>query len=92
MMLIGGSLCCCVLILYSKNLENYGLNTPLLQLSIMYAPLSLYLIYHFTQKGKYNEIALWKLFLCSVVDTHATILSKHPISNIVDSNFFYTCG
>lgn len=40
----------------------------------MYAPLSLYLIYHFTQKGKYNEIALWKLFLCSVVDTHATIL------------------
>jgi len=40
----------------------------------MYAPISLYLIYHFTHKGQYTEIAIWKLFLCSVVDTHATVL------------------
>lgn len=46
----------------------------MLQLAIMYFPLSFYLIYHFKCKGKYTEIAIWKLFLCSVVDSHATIL------------------
>lgn len=46
----------------------------MLQLAIMYFPLTGYLIYHFTQKGKYTEISIWKLFLCSVVDSHATIL------------------
>ena len=40
----------------------------------MYFPLSFYLIYHFKCKGKYTEIAIWKLFLCSLVDSHATIL------------------
>lgn len=48
----------------------------MLQLAIMYCPLSLYLIYHFKYRGtgKYTDIAIWKLFLCSLVDSHATIL------------------
>ena len=57
-------------------MQDYGLNTPLLQLTFMYIPLSFYLIYHFTMKGHYTPIAYWKLFLCALVDTHATVLSK----------------
>ena len=32
--------------IFTKNLQNMGMDTPLLQLSIMYFPLSFYLIYH----------------------------------------------
>ena len=42
----------------------------------MYAPLSLYLIYHFKFKGseKYTPIPIWKFFFASLVDVHATVL------------------
>ena len=40
----------------------------------MYFPLTIYLVYHFTHRGHYTEIAIWKLFVCSLVDSHATIL------------------
>ena len=39
----------------------------------MYIPLCFYLIYHFRCKGKYTEIAIWKLFICALVDSQATI-------------------
>ena len=45
----------------------------------MYTPLTFYLIYHFTQKGSYTPIPIWQLFLCSLVDTHATVLSKSAL-------------
>lgn len=45
----------------------------MLQLTFMYLPLCLYLIFHFRCKGKYTEIALWKLFICALVDSQATI-------------------
>ena len=32
--------------IFTKRLGEMGLNTPLLQLTIMYIPLSFYLIYH----------------------------------------------
>ena len=33
---------------FTQNLQSYGLNTPILQLTFMYFPLSFYLIFHFT--------------------------------------------
>ena len=45
----------------------------MLQLTFMYLPLCFYLVYHFRCKGKYTEIAIWKLFVCAVVDSQATI-------------------
>ena len=44
------------------------------QLTFMYAPLTVYLIYHFKGKGQYTEIPLWKFFIASLVDVHATVL------------------
>jgi hypothetical protein len=60
--------------IFTKNLQELNIDAPLIQLTFMYMPLCGYLIYHFTAKGQYTEIAIWKLFLCSVVDCHATIL------------------
>lgn len=42
----------------------------------MYFPLCGYLAYHFKYKGtgKFTEIAYWKLFMCSLIDSSATIL------------------
>ena len=41
----------------------------------MYFPLCGYLYYHirYRNQNKYTPIAIWKLFLCSLVDSHATI-------------------
>lgn len=58
----------------SKNLELLGVNAPMVQLAIMYLPLSIYLVYHFRNKGEYTVVPIWQLFLCSLVDSHATIL------------------
>lgn len=44
----------------------------------MYAGLSIYLLYFCTHR-KTNSIPLWKFFLCALVDSHATILSKIEI-------------
>ena len=34
------------------------------------------LIYNSVAKGSYKDIAIWKIFLCAVIDSHATILSN----------------
>jgi len=60
--------------IFTKNLQGYGLNTPILQLTFMYFPLSFYLIYHFRCKGTYSPIPFWQLLCASLVDSHATVL------------------
>ena len=52
-----------------------NVDAPMLQLGFMYCALSIYLPYYFWYRGtgKFTEIAIWKLFLCAVVDTHATL-------------------
>ena len=56
----------------------------------MYIPLCGYLAYHFKYKGTghFTEIAYWKLFFCSLIDTSATILivaaySKTSITSVM---------
>ncbi len=56
----------------------------------MYIPLCGYLAYHFKYKdtGHFTEIAYWKLFFCSLIDTSATILivaaySKTSITSVM---------
>jgi solute carrier family 35 protein F1/2 len=61
--------------IFTKNLEDLGVHTPMLQLAFIYTGLAFSLIYFYKQREtkQFTKVPLWKYFLCSVVDVHATL-------------------